>query len=302
MIDNVENGIHIEACMTMMSGLLPLLGSGSVSNERSGRKDEDQPNNDNNNNNNNNSPSSTPSRTSPNENRNETRNKTYDLENVKKLYKLKNTVLQLLVDAASSARATRLLDFLRDVCIHADIKLSSSEIKSMWQPMTKRSSEHSTSLFKWLVAYGNRLVDKEGMEEIYTDLVLTRMENNPGKGKDCIFLFRFFLRMFDSINQKKNLLIDGKAMTLELEGMNSLWLFLSNDTSQISLNMAVQKIITIVLNLHNKSYQGDKKIGWNIFIEKCMALMTDNSTCSKIEKNKFSNYVTTLVYNNYTYR
>jgi len=255
MMNNVEQGLHIDACMTMMSGLLPLLSGGRLDDGPTG--------------------------TTPAAKQQLSKE---DEENASKLFQLHTTIVQLIVNASNPSRCSRLLDFLRNVCLHGRIQLSFETVRILWQPMTKRGTEYSTELFKWLVKHGDQLVESTAMEDIYLSLVLPRMES-PGHENDSIFLFHVFSKMFDIINAKKELLRDGKAMTLELSGMESLWSFLSSDTSNISLNMCVKKFILLVLNMHPKAYDGDKKKGWNEFIEKCMKIMSttnDDATLQSV--------------------
>ena len=121
MMSNIEQGTHIEACMTMMSGLLPLLGSRSSGEQKNNYDSKEKMSK-------------------------------KDKENFDKLFRLRNTIVRLVVDASSSSRADRLLQFLCDICIHGNMKLSSDTIKEIWEPLTKRGSEYATVLFKWMVS------------------------------------------------------------------------------------------------------------------------------------------------------
>jgi hypothetical protein len=261
MMSNIENGLHIEACMTMMSGLLPLLSSG--------RPEE--------------SVVSGGSTVTPRKKMNKEQEEK-DKENSEQLFRLHNTIVRLVVDASTSARSKRLLEFLCDICTHGNLRLSSDTMQTLWQPMTKKGTEYSSELFRWLVRNGDQLISKENksFENIYKELVLPRIEA-PGNEADSIPLFCLFVKMFDEINNNtkdtatgNDLMKDGKAMTLNLIGMESLWKFLSSDTVAASLNMCVNKLIMLVLNMHPRAYGGDKKVAWNLFIETSMALMNDH--------------------------
>jgi len=265
MMSNIENGMHIEACMTMMSGLLPLLSGG--------RPEESVVSG---------GSSVTPRKEKKKNNEQEEEEK--EKENYERLFRLHNTIVRLVVEATTAARAKRLLDFLCDICTHGNLRLSSETMQTLWQPMTKKGTEYSSELFRWLVRNGDQLISKENesFEKIFKELVLPRMEE-PGNEADSIPLFCLFVKMFDEINNNtkdsntgKNLMKDGKAMTLNLIGMESLWKFLSSDTVGPSLNMCVNKLIMLVLNMHPRAYGGDKKVAWNLFIETSMALMNDH--------------------------
>jgi hypothetical protein len=123
------------------------------------------------------------------------------------------------------------------------------------------------------VQNSDNIVEEDGMDDIYFKLILPQMEN-PGQSKDSLYLFALFQRLFDSINIKLGMMKDGRRpTTMELKGMESLWIFLACETSENSLKLCINKLISLVLNLHPSAYNGDKKIAWNIFMEKCMSLM-----------------------------
>jgi hypothetical protein len=194
-------------------------------------------------------------------------------DNMDKLHTLHTTIVRLVVEASSPPRGQRLLCFLRDICTHGHLQLSYETVAKLWQPMTKRGSAYASVLFTWMVGQGYTLIDAADMEKVYYELVLPRMEH-PGNEADSVSLFSLFSVMFDTINQQADLMKEGnKPMTMELKGMPSLWVFLASNTIERSLQMCIRKLIHLVLHLHPKAYDGDKKIPWHLFMEKCMSMM-----------------------------
>ena len=283
MMGTLENGEHVSACMSMISGLLPLLSmpflevaadgeGGEGDNEDSGAEGK----------------RGTPARAGkfkPNE---------AQIKNRKNLESLSSTVIRLIVELSVEgardldlsqyvATSKDLLVFLDKIMTHAHLSLDLEQVKKLWGSCTSDAAARTTPgspmslsfiFFTWLSnAMAGKLVASKAQDQIFHDLI-TKRAAEPGTGKDSIPLFHCFKRVFDQINVREGKLRGAnRATTLDLTGIDAMWAFLVAETPDESLNACIDKLISLVLGLHKSAYGGSKKKGWETFMEKCMELI-----------------------------
>ena len=285
MMVTLEHSEHVSACMTMISGLLPLLSMPFPTEEdknlsNSGHLERDSRE----------VKRGTPSSRSSNKfTPNEAQNK-----NRENLESLSSTVIRLIVEVSardegdheltqSVSTSRDLLIFLEKIMTHAQLTLDLQQVQQLWGACTSDAAVRtppgsmmslSFIFFSWLSkAMAELLVATDAQEQIFHNLIAVRAAN-PGTGKDSIPLFHCFKKVFDQINIREGKLRSGnRATTLDLTGIDAMWAFLVADTPTTSLNACIEKLISLVLGLHRSAYGGSKKKGWETFMEKCMELI-----------------------------
>ena len=278
MMVTFEQGEHVKACMSMIDGLLPLL---SVPHQVDSDIDHDETDNAEGKRSN----STYFSRKKPNDAQDNNR---------RNLDSLSSTVIQLITNSTLEDPKSRdvdqcvslcreLLLFLKKIMIHANLSLGVQQVNQLWESCTSelaihkpRNSRFSLSyiFFAWLsTAMAEKLIATRAQEQIFHDLICKRVAN-PGKGEDTSPLFHCFKNLFDRININEGKLLGAnRATTLDLIGMEAMWAFLVADTPKASLDVCINKLISLVLGLHKTAYGGSRKRGIESFINKCFGLI-----------------------------